>query len=98
MSKKQTAVQQEVTVQYPFQKARARVAHNLFEKVGPFTLKISNKGFYDLYEVAVIGGIVILKNQISHPGLDGICRALVTARMEGKITKEVFEYYREQFQ
>ena len=85
------------TVQYPFQKERAGISHTLFEKVGPFTLKISNKGFYDLYEVTVTGGVVILKNLISHPGLEGICRALITARMEGKITKEVFEHYHKQF-
>ena len=96
MSKKQAATRQEVGVQYPFQKDRAGVPHTLFEKIGPFTLKISNKGFYDLYEVRVTGDIVILNNQISHPGLSGICYALIKALNDGRISPEVFGHYRNQ--
>ena len=60
---------------YPFQKSRIGTPATVFEKVGPFTLKISNHGFYETYEVAVTGGKTILK-RASRPGLEDICREL----------------------
>jgi hypothetical protein len=60
---------------YPFQKSRIGTPATVFEKVGPFTLKIGNHGFYETYEVAVTGGKTIIK-QASRPGLEDICREL----------------------
>jgi len=80
-------------VKYPFQKQREGAPLNTYEKVGPFTLRISNKGFYEVYEVAVTGGVTILK-QASRPGMYDICTALNHALMSGEITLKVFDNYR----
>jgi hypothetical protein len=66
---------------------------NSYEKLGPFTLRESNKGNYYLYEVAVTGGITILK-QVSKPGFYDICHALRAALNDKLITLAVFDEYR----
>lgn len=77
---------------YPFMKQRLGTPATVFEKVGPFTLKISNKGFYEVYEVAVTGGVVIIK-QASRPGLEDICMALRHACGTEAIPYEVYDKY-----
>ncbi len=81
-----------IQLKYPFQKQRAGCPATVFEKVGPFTLKVSNKGFYEVYEVAVTGGVVIIK-QASRPGLKDICNALRHACGSEAVSYEVYDKY-----
>jgi hypothetical protein len=82
---------------YPFQKSLNGTPATMFEKVGPFTLKISNHGFYETYEVAVTGGFTILK-QGSRPGIEDICcglRSFAGRLVDGRtpVPYKVFDDY-----
>jgi hypothetical protein len=79
--------------EYPFQKSRMGLPATVFEKLGPYTMKVSNKGFYELYEVTVTGGVLILK-QASRPSIDDIHNALAHACGSGEISYEVYDKYK----
>ena len=84
-------------VRHPFLEQRAGKPFTTFEKIGPFTLRESNKGNYYLYTVAVTGGIEILK-QASKPGFYDICNALKHTFNEKLINKELFREYQDKCQ
>ena len=69
---------------YPYMKQRNGKPAKVFEKVGPFTLIVTNHGFYETYEVRVTGDVSILK-QASRPNLDDIGRALDSADVPYKV-------------
>jgi len=79
--------------EYPFMQQRLGKPTKVFEKVGPFTLIITNHGFYETYEVQVTGGVTIVK-QSSRPGFYDIARSLEDACSMGKVSYEVLDDYR----
>ena len=79
---------------YPFQKQRDGKPAKTFEKVGPFTLMVTNHGFYETYEVQVTGGVTILK-QASRPSLNDIGMALDSADVPHKVKDDYRKRARE---
>ena len=81
-------------VRHPFLELRAGKPTNNYHKVGPFTLRESNKGNYFLYTVCVTGGIEIYK-QASWPSFYDICNALKAAFSSKLISKDLFREYQD---
>ena len=80
--------------EYPFMKQRNGKPAKVFEKVGPFTLMVTNHGFYETYEVQVTGGVTILK-QASRPSLNDIGMALDSADVPHKVKDDYRKRARE---
>ena len=78
----------------PSQRNRGTV----FEKVGPFPLKITGCGFHNEYEVSVEDGIVedeiIVLKQISRPSLGDIVYKMYEAANQSRIAYSMIENYR----
>ena len=79
--------------EYPFMKQKLGKPMKVFEKIGPFTLIVTNHGFYETYEVKVTDGVSILK-QASRPGVYEIACKLEEACDAGLVSYKVLDEYK----